>query len=447
MSKLFGTDGIRGIAGDELDGRLAFRVGQAAALVLNRSSGHRARVLIGRDTRVSSGMLEAALTAGVTSVGADVLLLGLAPTPAVAYLTVSEGADAGFVISASHNTFEHNGIKIFGAQGYKLTDQLEYDVEALIGSPQTIPQATHDGVGRVDRDEAVVDRYISHLADTVYRDLSSLRIAVDCANGAAVRTAGALFSKVGVRYTLIHDKPDGLNINAGCGSTDMRSLGDTVSSQGFDLGLAFDGDADRCLAVDDTGRPIDGDRIMAICAFAELERGELSQGTIVATVMSNLGFHSFVRGRGLNVVTTPVGDRNVLEKLLSDGYDLGGEQSGHLIFRRHATTGDGQLTALRLLCAVKSAGLPASRMFDGFAPYPQVLVNVRVTGKNAGALAEHPDVVSEIKTAETLLGDRGRILVRPSGTEPLVRVMVEGPDETLVRTLAEDVASAISRLG
>ena len=447
MGKLFGTDGIRGVVGETLDGQLAFRIGQAVAQVLSRTPRHRARVLIGKDTRISSDMLEAALAAGVTSVGADAVLLGLIPTPAVAHLTRERGADAGVVISASHNPFEHNGIKVFGAGGQKLSDEWEAAVEELVLSPHPIPQAICADVGRVTHDPDAALLYIEHLVGTVDEDLSGLRIAVDCSNGAAVRMANDLFTRLGVQYHLLADSPDGININDRCGSTHMEKLSRHVVDGHFDLGLAFDGDADRCLAVDETGQIIDGDQIMAVCALVEKERGHLPHDTIVATVMSNLGFHAFARDRGLSVVTTGVGDRQVLEKMLADGCLLGGEQSGHLIFLRHATTGDGQLTALQLLCAVARAGLPLSQLLSGFTPYPQVLVNVRVRHDVKSELANHPDVDAEIQKAETILAGDGRILVRPSGTEPLVRVMVEGREENVVQTLADNIAAVISRIG
>ncbi|MCL2747904.1 MAG: phosphoglucosamine mutase [Oscillospiraceae bacterium] len=456
MGNLFGTDGIRGVAGETLDGQLAFRVGQAAALTLSRAEGHRARVLIGKDTRISSDMLEAALAAGVASVGADAILLGIIPSPAVAYLTVRDGADAGIVISASHNSFEHNGIKIFGREGFKLSDKLESDIEALIATPDTMsmpmpmpvpmPQAMFADVGRITTDDTSALRYVSFLAGTVDADLSHLRVAVDCANGAAARTAEALMQKIGIGHSLLFDRPDGCNINDRCGSTDMQALCGHVVEGGFDLGLAFDGDADRCLAVDHKGQIIDGDRILAICALVEKERGALSQDTVVATVMSNLGFHAFAKEHGFSVVTTAVGDRQVLEKMLACGYDLGGEQSGHLVFRRLTTTGDGQLTALRFLCAVAQSGRSAHELLSGFTQYPQVLVNVRVTGPHKRTISEHPEVCAAIAEAETALKGNGRILVRPSGTEPLVRVMVEGLVESQVRALADEVAAVISRV-
>jgi len=447
MGKLFGTDGIRGVVGESLDGQLAFRVGQAAAQVLNRAEGHRARVFIGKDTRVSSDMLEAALAAGVASVGADAVLLGQIPTPAVAFLTVKDRADAGVVISASHNTYEHNGIKIFGARGYKLSDELEDAVEELALSPDPLPQAMFSSVGRITHDKNAAGRYVAHLAATADEDLSGLRVAMDCAHGAAVRTAADLLSCVGVQYELLFDRPNGRNINAQCGSTQLQALSRRVVEGHFDIGLAFDGDADRCLAVNETGEVIDGDKILAVCALAEKERGRLVNDAIVTTVMSNLGFYRFARERGLHVLTTAVGDRHVLEKMLAEGVEMGGEQSGHLIFLRHATTGDGQLTALRLLCALARSRGPASRLLAGFAPYPQVLVNVRVKNEVKNELSDHPAVHAEIDRANEALAGDGRILVRPSGTEPLVRVMVEGREEDVVQALADDIAAVVSRLG
>jgi phosphoglucosamine mutase len=318
MGKLFGTDGIRGVAGEALSGELAFRVGQAAARVLTERERHKASFCIGKDTRVSSDMLEAALVAGVTSVGADAVLLGTVPTPAVAYLT-AHTADAGIMISASHNPFEHNGIKIFNAQGYKLSDALEEEMEEMILTDRPCPQETYERIGRIRRDEMLVERYIAHLMDVVESDLSGLRVAIDCANGAAVRTARGLFSRLGLRYEILFDKPDGVNINAGCGSTHLDALRERVIEGRFDLGVAFDGDADRCLAVDESGRLVDGDQIMAVCGLDEKHRGQLPHDTLVATVMSNLGFHRFARDHGLHVVAAAVGDRNVLEEMRKGG--------------------------------------------------------------------------------------------------------------------------------
>ncbi|MDR0381767.1 MAG: phosphoglucosamine mutase [Oscillospiraceae bacterium] len=445
MGKLFGTDGIRGVAGEMLSGELAFRVGQAAARVFTETERRKASFCIGKDTRVSSDMLEAALVAGVTSVGADAVMLGTVPTPAVAYLT-AHTADAGIMISASHNPFEHNGIKIFNAQGYKLSDALEEEMEEMILSDRPCPQETFEHIGRIRRDEMLVERYIAHLMDVVEGDLSGLRVAIDCANGAAVRTARGLFSRLGLRYEILFDKPDGVNINAGCGSTHLDALRERVIEGRFDLGVAFDGDADRCLAVDENGRLIDGDQIMAVCGMEEKRLGRLRHDTIVATVMSNLGFHRFARDHGLHVVSAAVGDRNVLEEMRKGGYTLGGEQSGHLIFHRHATTGDGQLTALRFLEIAARSGRRVSELLSGFAQYPQLIVNVRVRNEMKHALTGHAEVAAAIRGAEEQLAGDGRILVRPSGTEPLVRVMVEGPEDTLVQSLAESIAAVISRV-
>ncbi|MDR2670815.1 MAG: phosphoglucosamine mutase, partial [Oscillospiraceae bacterium] len=349
-------------------------------------------------------------------------------------------------ISASHNPFEHNGIKIFNAQGYKLSDALEEEMEELILSDRPCPQETFERIGRIRRDEMLVERYIAHLMDVVEGDLSGLRVAIDCANGAAVRTARGLFSRLGLRYEILFDKPDGVNINTGCGSTHLDALRERVIEGRFDLGVAFDGDADRCLAVDENGRLVDGDQIMAVCGLDEKRRGRLHHDTIVATVMSNLGFHRFARDNGLHVVSAAVGDRNVLEEMRKGDYTLGGEQSGHLIFHRHATTGDGQLTALRFLEIAACSGRRVSELLAGFAQYPQLIVNVRVRNEMKHMLTGHAEVAAAIRGAEERLAGDGRILVRPSGTEPLVRVMVEGPEDTLVQSLAESIAAVISRV-
>lgn len=448
MGKLFGTDGIRGVVNDGLDAQLAFKVGLAAAQVLTGEKKGRPLVSIGKDTRISSDLLEGALIAGLCSAGADVLHLGVIPTPAVAWITVDEGADAGIVISASHNPFEHNGIKIFNGRGFKLSDELEGRIEEIVLSGAGVPLKTHGELGRVIyADQRASDDYIDHLASTVDSDLSGLRILVDCANGASCATAERLFDRFPDLHTdIINADPDGLNINTNCGSTHMEGLCAMVKAGGYDAGIAFDGDADRCLAVSEQGVPIDGDQIMAACSRHLKDRGRLKRNTVVATVMSNIGLHLFGREKGIDIVCTDVGDRNVLERMLSDGYVLGGEQSGHTIFLEHATTGDGQLTALQFLDLLHQAGRPASQIVGDCRQYPQVLINVSVAGNAQKAAVMASDALKDaIASHEAALGD-GRILVRPSGTEALVRVMVEAKTVDVAQSCAAELANLIKTL-
>ena len=445
MGKFFGTDGIRAVANDGLDCTLALKVGQAAAEVLTEEKHHRALIVIGKDTRISSDMLEAALVAGICSSGADVLLVGVAPTPAVAHITKLKKADAGIVISASHNSFEHNGIKIFNSDGFKLSDALEERIEELILS-SALTMKTGEDIGKVFLDSASVDEYISSLAATVTEDLSGLHLLVDCANGAASSTAEKLFEKVGAKADIIFSDPDGVNINAGCGSTHLGALAERVISGGYDAGIAFDGDADRCLIIDESGGIIDGDKMMAVCGCDMMEKGLLRGDTIVATVMSNLGFHMFCRENGLKVLCAPVGDRYVLEQMQKGGYSLGGEQSGHLIFLDHSTTGDGQLSALRFLEIVVKKGVKFSEFSSCFAQYPQILSNIIVKNSVKAILSDAPELVVATELAQERLGPDGRILIRPSGTEPLVRVMVEGVDAASVEQAAAELTAVVKKL-
>jgi phosphoglucosamine mutase len=448
MGKLFGTDGIRGIVNGGLDAELAYWVGQASALVLSQEkAAGRPLFAIGKDTRISSDMLEGALIAGLCSAGADVLHLGVVPTPAVAWIAADCKADAGIVISASHNPFEYNGIKIFNGQGYKLCDDLEAKIETIIQSRTPVPRKTHGALGRVFyTDQTQSDRYLDHLASTIEGDLSGVRILVDCANGAACSTAARLFSRFpSLRADVINTSADGVNINAGCGSTHMELLSGMVRAGRYDLGLAFDGDADRCLAVDEHGETIDGDQIMAVCGFAMRQRGKLSGNTIVATVMSNIGLHIFARENAINLICTDVGDRNVLERMKQDGFALGGEQSGHMIFSEYATTGDGQLTALQLLQILCHSGKRASELAGICRKYPQILINVPV-GDQASkeAVMNSPGLMDAIKREEAALGD-GRILIRPSGTEALIRIMVEAKSSADALACAERLAGQVKR--
>lgn len=450
MGKLFGTDGIRGVVNENLNAELAFEVGCAAAQVLAQDTGKKKPLFtIGKDTRISSDLLEGALIAGLCSAGADVLHLGVIPTPAVAFLTVSNKADAGIVISASHNPFEHNGIKIFNSQGFKLSDALESAIEDIVLFNQKSPLCTGADIGQVTyADQQEAEAYIDHLLSTVDTDLAGMRILVDCANGAASATAGRLFDRFPRLHTdIINVDPNGININRDCGSTHIDHLAAMVKAGGYDLGIAFDGDADRCLAVDDTGSDIDGDQVLAICGSDLRERGELAGETLVATVMSNLGLRLFAREWGLKLLCTDVGDRNVLEQMEAGGFVLGGEQSGHTIFRRYATTGDGELTALQLLAVVHKSGKKSSELAGMCVRYPQVLVNVPVSNKEKKAeIMASESLRAAVTQVEAELGEDGRVLVRPSGTEPLVRVMVEATEETHAIAFAEKLANIIKIL-
>ena len=449
MGKLFGTDGIRGIVGENLTADLAFRVGQAVTKVLFEEKGAKPLITIGMDTRISSDMLEGALIAGICSAGGDVMPLGVIPTPAVAYLTIQVKADAGIVISASHNPFEHNGIKVFNGQGYKLSDALEERVEEKILSGEGMATAKGADIGkRIHGMKSLKKEYIKYLTSTVEDDLAGLRILVDCANGAAAATAPELFAHFALEADFIHRKPNGVNINDRCGSTHLKSLAAMVTAGEYDLGVAFDGDADRCLMVDEQGNIIDGDKIMAVCGAYMKQQGTLTGHTIVGTVMSNLGLHEFCNKNGLRLVCTAVGDRNVLEKMLEYGYRIGGEQSGHMIFTDYATTGDGQLTALQFLQILRRSGKKASELAGICPQYPQVLLNVRL--ENVPGLKEQVMASPELKAAaqreEEAMAGEGRVLVRASGTEPLIRVMVEAKTEEIAQSCADRLAALVNSL-
>ncbi|MBR5554304.1 MAG: phosphoglucosamine mutase [Clostridia bacterium] len=450
MGRLFGTDGVRGIANEGLTCELALEIGRAAANVL-KTGGNRRRLLcaIGMDTRISSDMLASAITAGLCSVGADVINLGVVPTPAVAYLVEKYKCDMGIMISASHNPAEFNGIKIFSGDGYKLPDALEEQIEALVlDNKSTLKNADPRDIGKVSYNTNAVRDYIDHLKSTVAFSLEGLNIAVDCANGASSMTAETLLTELGANVHMLFDNPDGLNINDKCGSTHMESLREYVVNNNLDAGLAFDGDADRFLCVDDKGNYIDGDQVMAICSLDMLERGKLPKKTVVGTIMSNLGFIKFCEANDIRFVATKVGDRFVLEEMLLEGYGFGGEQSGHIIFKDFATTGDGQLTAIQLLSITKRKGIKLSDLSDTMTKYPQTMINLTVSPE--GKLAYYTDetVKEAIENARKVLGDDGRIVVRPSGTEPLIRVMVEGKDMETIEDVAKKVASVImERLG
>ncbi len=452
MGKLFGTDGIRGVVNAGLDADLAYKVGLAAAEVLakGKQPGEKPLVTIGKDTRISGDLLKGSLIAGLCTAGADVLDLGTLPTPGVAWVTVDEKADAGIVISASHNPFEHNGIKIFNGQGFKLSDELEEKIEEIVlFGHNDVPRKTHGEIGKVSyvAPKASED-YIDHLESTIDSTLGGLRILVDCANGAASATAARLFDRFSkLRTDVINADPDGVNINEKCGSTHMDALAAMVRAGGYDIGIAFDGDADRCLAVDERGELIDGDQIMAACGLDMKRKGKLPGNAVVATVMSNLGLHLFAKEHGMDLECTSVGDRNVLERMLEKGYAIGGEQSGHMIFLEHATTGDGQLTALQVLALLKESGKRASEVFGICQRYPQVLINIPVADNDRKkAVMASQALADAVAAEEEKLAGEGRVLVRPSGTEALMRVMVEARDQDTAQAAAQRLADQIAAL-
>ena len=443
MGRLFGTDGVRGIAGQDMTCELAMDLGRAAATVLTYGRRRRPLVVLGKDTRISSDMLGAALAAGLCSVGADVIDLGVVPTPAVAYLVMKYKADAGVMISASHNPYPFNGSKIFGGEGFKLPDELEDQIERLIGQGRW-RLATGDALGQITHCATAVRDYVEHLKSTIPTSLDGLRIAVDCANGSASATAPALFAELGADAVIFSAAPDGVNINENCGSTHLKALQDYVRAHGeVQAGVAFDGDADRCLFVDANGSVVDGDFIMAVCGLDMLQRGKLRRATIVGTVLTNLGFAKFCEAHGIRFAATKVGDRYVLEEMELEGYTLGGEQSGHVIFRDFATTGDGQLTALQLLCLLKRCQKPLAELAAVMTRLPQVMENVQVSPEGKLEFYNSDAIKAAIREKKDLLGDEGRVLVRVSGTEPLIRVMVEGQNEAQIRRIAADLALLI----
>ena len=444
MPRLFGTDGVRGLANVELTPVLALRLAAAAVAVLGEASqsrGVRPTVVVGRDPRVSGEMLEAAVAAGLASAGADVTLLGILPTPAVAFLTDDLRADFGVVISASHNAMPDNGIKIYGPGGRKLDDATEDAIEAAMEEPGAPKVGA--AVGRIAPGADSLGRYVDHLVKAVPHPLTGLTVVVDCANGAASTVAPEAYRRAGATVHVIAGEPDGLNINDGVGSTHAEGLQAAVVEHGADLGIAHDGDADRCLAVDAAGKIVDGDAILALLAISARGRGRLAKDTVVTTVMSNVGFHKAMGEAGIAVRTTAVGDRYVLEEMIAGGFNLGGEQSGHIVVADHATTGDGLLTALLLMSHVRSAGSTLAEIASVVTPFPQVLLNVKVTDKES--VASSSAVRAAVAEAESELGDAGRVLLRPSGTEPVVRVMVEAPTAADAERIAGRVAAIVGR--
>ena len=446
MGRLFGTDGVRGVAGTELSCELAMELGRAAAFVLTKHVSHRPKVIIGKDTRISSDMLEGALLAGLCSVGADVEILGVVPTPAVAYLVNRYDADMGVMISASHNPVEYNGIKLFNPEGYKLSDSIEDEIEAIILGEHK-PYTLTDGLalGRVSHSQRAVEDYVSHLLGTIPGDLSGLRVAVDCANGSASATAGLLFAKCGAAVTFLHNTPDGGNINLNCGSTHMDSLRAELQKGGYDAGVAYDGDADRCLMLDSQGSLVDGDQVLAIVGQHLQQQGKLPGGALVVTILSNMGLTAFAKEQGMTTVATKVGDRYVLEEMREKGYAIGGEQSGHTIFLEHATTGDGELTSLQVLHIVKESGKSLETLANQMKKYPQQSVNIKADAAQKQLFESDPEIQSQVQKAEDSLQGEGRIIVRVSGTEPLIRVLAEGKDATKPSETATALASWIEQ--
>lgn len=444
MGRLFGTDGVRGVAGSELTIELATKLGQAGAYVLTKEQAHKPTIIVGCDTRISGGMLASALMSGICSVGANAIFAGVMPTPAIAYLTRKHKVDAGVVISASHNPMEFNGIKFFNGDGYKLPDALEDEIEALIANDmKDITLPTGSEIGKIEYRFDLIREYIDFMKKTVPVDLTGMKIVIDCAEGASYKTSVETLRELGAELVAIHTNPDGTNINSNCGSTHMEELQARVVYEKAAVGLAFDGDADRMLAVDENGKVVDGDEIMAICANYMKEKGTLKKDTVVVTVMSNLGFTLMGQERNLHIEKTKVGDRYVLENMLANGYNLGGEQSGHVIFLDDNTTGDGLLSALHLLQVMVDTGKPLSELAQVMEVLPQALVNAKVPNHKKESFMEYPEIAGAIAELEEKFAGEGRVLIRPSGTEPLVRVMIEGKNQTQIEEEAKKLAELI----
>lgn len=449
MGRLFGTDGVRGVANKDLTNELAMKIGMAAAEILLENSDEKPTVMIGKDTRASGDMLEAALTAGFCSVGVNVLSVGVVPTPAIAYLVGKYNCAAGVMISASHNPCEYNGIKIFQSTGYKLPDEIEEKIEAIIlDSDDAIELKIGGEVGKRTFCKTAVNDYIEHVVSATDVRFDGLNIAIDTANGSASVCAKEMFTRLGAKCHMLSDTPDGVNINRNCGSTHPQELMNFVKANNLDLGVAFDGDADRMLAVDENGELVDGDKIISICATQMKQDGVLAKNTAVVTVMSNMGFFKFCEENGINCSKTAVGDRYVLERMLKDGYNIGGEQSGHVIFLDYATTGDGELSAVKLIETIVKSGASLANLASIMKVYPQVLINVPVTPEGKMKYNNDEYIISAVQEAEMELHGDGRVLVRVSGTEPLVRVMLEGQDIDLINKLGNQIADVIrERLG
>lgn len=442
MGKLFGTDGVRGIANKELTPELAFKIGRAGAYILSNSN--RGKIILGKDTRISGDMLEAALTAGICSMGLDVVSVGIMPTPAVAYLTRKYEALAGVVISASHNPGEYNGIKFFDASGLKLSDEIEEQIEEFIlynGKIENIP--TGNNIGRVIVDDKGSQDYVDYLSSTIALDLKGIKVALDCANGALYKIAPETIKRLGGDIVVVNHKPSGMNINQSCGSTNPAEIQKLVLDAKADIGLSFDGDGDRIIAVDEKGKIIDGDHILAICGTHLKKQGKLKNNTIVGTVMTNMGLDLYLKEKGIDMVKTKVGDRYILEEMLKSDYVLGGEQSGHIIFLDYNTTGDGLATGLHLLEVMKAENKPISELNKLISDYPQVLVNAKVKNELKNKYHENREIMEKIKEVEEIFHGQGRVLIRPSGTEPLVRVMIEAKEDIGLEKIASDLARFI----
>ncbi|NLY81791.1 MAG: phosphoglucosamine mutase [Clostridiales bacterium] len=445
MGRLFGTDGVRGVANSEITVDLAFDIGRAVTSVLTRNN-KRPVVVIGKDTRVSGDMLENALTAGVLTVGGNVIKLGIIPTPAVAYLVNHYEADAGVVISASHNSYEYNGIKIFNGDGYKLDDRIEEEIEGIILRRECVSNhIIGDALGKcLEGNDDAIDLYVRYLLTTVDLDLKGKKIVLDTANGASYRVAEKVFKALNADITIIANEPNGININHNCGSTHTEKLQEAVVKTGASIGLAFDGDADRLIVVDEKGLVVDGDKVICICAKLIKEQGNLKDNKVTVSVMSNLGLHKFMQEHGISVDVTGVGDRYILESMIKTGCVLGGEQSGHIIFKNYSTTGDGIMSSLQLLKAIEGEEKTLNGLSEEIVIYPQVLVNAEVPNKKKKTFSDDAEVAAEIKRIEELMHGNGRVLIRPSGTEPLVRVMIEGKDISEIHELAQGLSDLIT---
>ena len=446
MARLFGTDGVRGEANVTLLPEMAYRLGRAATIYFGKESEEQPLIIIGRDTRISGEMFESALTAGICSAGGRAMLAGIIPTPAIAYLARKHKAKAGIVISASHNPFHDNGIKFFGGDGYKLPDSVEDELEAIVHQLETDdnylrPTAEH--IGHIEYRTDLLNQYMEFVISTCKERFEGVKVVLDCANGAAYEAMPKILRHLGATVKVIHALPNGTNINDGCGSTHLESLQKAVLENGADFGIAHDGDADRCLCVDEKGQIIDGDHILVMCAMDMMKDGKLPYNTVVTTVMANIGFHQAIKKAGGRAEITKVGDRYVLENMLKNGYKIGGEQSGHIIFTDFSTTGDGLITALQVLSSLKRSGRKASDLTALMTTYPQLLVNVKVATKEGWETNEA--IKKAIAAGDEELGDNGRILVRPSGTEPLIRVMAEGPDQEQLDRICHAIADVVKK--
>lgn len=443
MGKFFGTDGVRGVANRELTCELAMKIGKAAALVLTKGCSHSPKILIGKDTRISSDMLESALLAGICSVGANGVSLGVVPTPAVSYLVKKYNADAGIMISASHNSFEFNGIKLFNKNGYKLSDEVENEIEKIISDDSEIKLPIAEKIGSISYVKTAIDDYVDYISSAKKNINTNLKVAVDCANGSASATAGKLFDKLGINATILFSKPNGININENCGSTHLETLVSFVKENNCDMGIAFDGDADRCLCVDEKGEVIDGDAILGICAKNMKKEGTLKNDTLVGTIMSNLGLKEFCENNDINFIETRVGDRYVLENMLENDYNIGGEQSGHVIFLDYSTTGDGELTAVQILNILSSSNFSASKLNSMVKKYPQKSATVNIELSQKGLLKKNVEIQKYLKETKEKLGSKAKLVVRESGTEPKIRVMAECDDAKFLENLVSKTVEKI----